>query len=115
MLTSSISSSHRLLAYSFAENSGLNETGNLSGQSNTLFSQHGIVESIGMIVLALIALVGIMFLVLTIYGGITWMIAEGDEAKVEKAKKIITNSVIGLVIIFAAYAISYFVISALTK
>jgi hypothetical protein len=112
MLTSP---NHKLLAYSFVEKSGLNETGDISGESHSMFSQHGIVESIGMVVFALITLLGVIFLVLTLYGGITWMIAEGDEAKVEKAKKIIINSVTGLVIVFAAYAISYFVISALTK
>ena len=37
------------------------------------------------------------------------MTAGGDEEKVTSAKKLLTNSVIGLIIIFAAFAIATFV------
>jgi hypothetical protein len=54
--------------------------------------------------------VGIIFLFLLIYGGIFWMTARGNESQVEKAKNIITNSLVGLIIVLLAYAISVFVI-----
>jgi hypothetical protein len=44
-----------------------------------------------------------------IYAGITWMIARGNEQKVAQAKDMIINSVIGIIIVFAAYAITSFI------
>ncbi|MDD5527929.1 MAG: hypothetical protein PHO56_03040 [Patescibacteria group bacterium] len=72
-------------------------------------------QIIGAIIQTLLGLLGVIFIVLLVYGGFTWMTAEGEEAKVEKAQTIIRNAVIGLIIIVSAYAISYFVISALNK
>lgn len=60
-----------------------------------------------------LSFLGVIFLVLTIYGGFLWMTAAGDEGKVESAKKMITAAIIGLIIIVSAYAISYFVINKL--
>jgi hypothetical protein len=115
MLLSLISLNNKLVAYNFLSDSGLNTTGAKSGESNSSVFSLSLTNGIGVAIYSLISLVGVIFLGLTIYGGITWMTAEGDEAKVEKAKKIIVNGVIGLVIIMAAYAISFFVINALTK
>jgi len=36
------------------------------------------------------------------------MMAEGNEQKVGKAKDLITNAIIGLIIVFTAYAITAF-------
>ncbi|MFA6428554.1 MAG: hypothetical protein WCW02_03365 [Candidatus Buchananbacteria bacterium] len=46
-----------------------------------------------------------------IYAGFTWMTAGGNDDKVAQAKSWIINSIIGLIIILAAYAISAFVFS----
>lgn len=62
-----------------------------------------------------LGVIGAIFLVLIIYGGVTWMTAGGQEQKVEKAKKIITNATIGLIIIFLAFAIVSFVIGKLEE
>ncbi|MCX6782298.1 MAG: Ig-like domain-containing protein [Candidatus Magasanikbacteria bacterium] len=56
---------------------------------------------------------GIVALVLILYGGFTWMTAGGSEEKIQKAKKILMNAVIGLIIILSAYAIVSFVLQAL--
>ena len=52
---------------------------------------------------------GTIFFVLTIYAGFLWMTAGGNEENIEKAKKVLTASVIGLVIILCAYSITYYV------
>jgi RsiW-degrading membrane proteinase PrsW (M82 family) len=57
----------------------------------------------------------VVFLILIIYGGILWMTAAGNEEKVKKAKELITEALIGLVIVLAAYAISYFVLNQLVN
>lgn len=60
-----------------------------------------------------LGVLGTIFLVLTIYAGFLWMTAGGEEEKTSKAKKLISNGVIGLIIILSAYAITSFVISNL--
>jgi len=40
-----------------------------------------------------------------IYGGYLWITSRGDEGIQEKAKKIITSSIIGFIVIFSAYTI----------
>ena len=62
---------------------------------------------------AALSLLGIIFLVLIIYAGFNWMTAQGDEKKVDTAKDTLTRAVIGLIIITAAYSITYFVFSNL--
>ncbi|MBI4812330.1 hypothetical protein HY798_02705 [Candidatus Falkowbacteria bacterium] len=44
-----------------------------------------------------------------IYGGYTWMTASGNEQQVEKAKGIIKNAVIGLIVVLAAYVVTAFI------
>lgn len=65
--------------------------------------------SIGFIIKALLSLLGTVFLILTIYAGILWMTAQGNDEKTGQAKKIIESAVIGLFIVVSAYAITAFV------
>ena len=76
-------------------------------------NQTGPESMISKVITTALTFVGVIFLVLAIYGGYTWMIARGNEQEVERAKNIIIAAVIGLVIVIAAYAISYYVINAL--
>ena len=71
-------------------------------------------ELIGNIIAVLLSVLGIIFVVLIVYAGFLYLTAGGEDDKVKKAKKLLTQSVIGLVIIVAAYAIAAFVIDALT-
>ena len=57
---------------------------------------------------------GIIFLIMIIYSGFQWMTAGGNEETISKAKKRIINATIGLIIVLAAYAITYFIIYNLT-
>ncbi|MDZ7798635.1 MAG: Ig-like domain-containing protein [Patescibacteria group bacterium] len=57
-------------------------------------------------VLGIVSLVAVSFL---IYGGILWMTSKGNEEKIAKAKKVIVNTVIGIVIILLSWAIVLFV------
>jgi hypothetical protein len=70
-------------------------------------------EIVAKIINTLLSILGVFFVGLMIYGGYTWMTAEGKEQKATKAKDTITAAVIGLLIIVSAYAISYFVIKML--
>lgn len=53
-----------------------------------------------------LGLLGLLFLLLTLYGGYKWMNARGNEDGIDTAKKTITAAVIGLVITLASYGIS---------
>ncbi|MBI4812329.1 hypothetical protein HY798_02700 [Candidatus Falkowbacteria bacterium] len=70
-------------------------------------------DIISTIIQIALSFLGVIFLVLMIYGGYLWMTASGNEQQVEKAKGMIKNALIGLIIVIAAYAISYFVVSKL--
>ena len=59
---------------------------------------------------SLIALVGIVFLILIIYGGFLWMTARGNDQQIEKAKKLLIAAIIGLMIVIAARLIVEFII-----
>jgi len=65
--------------------------------------------TIGKIVGAGLAFIGVLFLILMIYGGFTWMLARGNEQEITKAEDLIYSAVIGLVIVLAAYAITAYV------
>ncbi len=69
-------------------------------------------EIIGAIIGIVLSFLGIIFLCLIIYGGFVWMTSGGNEIKVLKAKNILRNSIIGLIIILSAYSITRFVIGA---
>ncbi len=69
---------------------------------------------IGNIIRILEGALGLVFLLLTIYAGYLYLTARGDEEHVKHAKGMMTQGVIGLVIILAAYAITGFVLNAIT-
>lgn len=68
---------------------------------------------VGLIINAFLSLFGIIFMILILYGGYKWMLAAGREEELTKAKDIIRSAIIGLIIVMAAYAISYFIALAL--
>lgn len=61
-----------------------------------------------------LGLVGIIFLILMVYGGFLWMTARGESEPVEKAQKIIKAAVIGIIIVMSAYAITMLVTGRLS-
>jgi hypothetical protein len=68
---------------------------------------------IGNIIKYALGFLGTIFLILIMYGGFLWMTAAGNEQQIEKAKKILTSSVVGLVIVILAYALSLFIINVI--
>ncbi len=84
----------------------LNTAATKSGTKDT-----GSIDSIvGTGIRTALTLVGLIFLVLMVYAGFLWMTARGDEAKIDKAKEIISAAIIGLIVVLGAYAITALVI-----
>jgi len=63
----------------------------------------------------LISILGIIFLIIVVYGGITWMTAQGEPKTVTKAKDMLIQGIIGMVVCLGAYALTYFVVQRLTE
>jgi len=70
---------------------------------------------IGNMIGAALGLLGVILVCIIIYAGFLWMTAQGNDEKVKQAKKMISNAVVGMVLIFAAYAITNFVVDSLTN
>lgn len=68
--------------------------------------------AMGGLIQQMLGMVGVVLVILIIYGGLMWMTAGGNEEKVTKAKKLLTSAIIGIVIIFGAYAITEFVLKS---
>lgn len=85
------------------------------GKNAGIASERSFEQIIGQIINVALSFLGIFFLGLMLYGGFRWMNAQGDDAEVKKAKDIIRNAIIGLVVIVAAFAISNFVLSSLVN
>ncbi len=73
----------------------------------------GLTDIIGNLINIFLGFLGLVFLVLMLYAGFQWMTAGGDEGKVKKAREVITQAIIGLIVVVAAYAISSFVLGSL--
>jgi len=96
----------------------LNKVG--SGGSNAPYQNitvgyNDLASIIGVVIQAFLGLLGVLFLVYILYAGYNWMVAQGDEEKVTKAKETIQRAIIGLIVIVGAYAISYWVFYVLIE
>ena len=80
---------------------------------DTVGGSQGPSSMVGSIIYASLGLLGTLFLVLIVYAGYLWMTAGGEEQQIEKAKSYIKNSVIGLIIVLAAFGITRFVLGSL--
>ncbi|MFA5248461.1 MAG: hypothetical protein WC415_04530 [Patescibacteria group bacterium] len=71
--------------------------------------------TIGRIIGVVLSFLGIVFFVLILVAGWRWMMAQGNEAEIDKAKQTMIAAVTGLIIVLAAYAITAFIGNNLTN
>lgn len=90
-----------------AEGTGHQEAGGQIGQTAP--------EIVGKIIKAFLSLLGVIFVLLMIYGGYLWFMSRGNDSEVKKAQDVIRNAVIGVMIVLAAYAITNFISGTLIK
>ncbi|MDO8261366.1 MAG: hypothetical protein Q7T50_07820 [Candidatus Magasanikbacteria bacterium] len=69
--------------------------------------------AIGKVIGVGLSFLGIIFMLLIIYGGFMWMFSRGNDQAVSKAKEVIKTATIGLVIVLSAYAITSFISTSL--
>ena len=98
-----------------AFDSGLFDTANHAGITTANISTNtSLAAIIGKIIGAFLSFLGVIFLVLVVYGGFMWMTAGGNTDQVTKARQVIINSAIGFLIVMLAYTITSFVTTELT-
>ncbi|MBU4369352.1 pilin [Patescibacteria group bacterium] len=69
-------------------------------------------ELVGDIIAYILGFVGVLALVMFIYGGITWMTSAGAPEKIKKGRDTIVWAIFGLAFVFLSYAILDFILNA---
>ncbi|MBU2229434.1 hypothetical protein KJ810_03450 [Patescibacteria group bacterium] len=70
-------------------------------------------ETVIAIIQWILGLLGIVGVIMILYGGFTWLTSGGNEEKIEKAKKIISAAIIGISIVILAWAVISYAVSSL--
>lgn len=73
----------------------------------------GLPTMAGKIIGAALSLLGVVFLVLMVYGGILWMTAHGNAEQLKKSRDVIIAAIVGLIVVLMAYAITSFIMDNL--
>ncbi|MFA5954197.1 MAG: hypothetical protein WC817_01515 [Patescibacteria group bacterium] len=99
----------------FAQGSDLNNSLDLNNIGNELgLSQETNVKIVvARIIRVLLGFLGIVAVLIVLYGGFQWMTAAGNEERVSSARATLTAGLIGLVIILSAYAIASYIITTI--
>src|SRR3989338_3623145 len=66
---------------------------------------------IASIIKTILGFLGIVAVIIILFGGFKWMTSGGNDDKVTEARKLIISGIIGLVIVVSAFAIASFVIT----
>lgn len=97
-----------------AQGPGLDDTAGLEDlQPEVRLPETDIYQFIYRIINSFLGLLGIILVGLITYGGWMYMTSEGDPDKIARAKKILQNSIIGLLVILSSFAIAAFVFNVL--
>ncbi len=83
-----------------------------TGQRTELFGESGVITNIINIMLFI---VGILAVIMLIYGGIRYVISGGDQTAVTNAKNTIMYAIVGLVVAILGYALVRWVTTSLTS
>ncbi len=67
-------------------------------------------EVIGKALNILISVLGIIFVILVVYGGVTWMTATGNADQVKKARSMIIEGALGMAVTLASYSLASYVV-----
>ncbi|RJO58868.1 hypothetical protein C4546_04685 [Candidatus Parcubacteria bacterium] len=74
------------------------------------FTSTDLKQTVLNIITFVLGLLGLIAVIMILYGGFIWLTAGGNEDKVDTAKKIISSAAIGLVVVLISWAIVNFVL-----
>lgn len=89
-------------------NYGLNDTAR-AAKLTGFGSADDLPSKIGLVIFTVLSFIGVIFLVIVIYGGFLWMTAGGNTEQTRKASTMIKNGVIGIIIISLSYGLTLFI------
>jgi hypothetical protein len=97
----------------------------LTGETNFGFTNFGsatnlgtnvpVVQTVAMFINILLSFLGVLAVVAIVIGGFRVMTSGGNEEQTAGGKKIMSAGLIGLIIIFVAYALAYFIVTQLAN
>jgi type IV secretory pathway VirB2 component (pilin) len=77
--------------------------------------QQCIQHVLGSVIKTAMGIVGSIALLMAVWGGFLWLTSMGNESRVETGKKTLIWSILGLVLIFGAYALTNYIFSAIAN
>lgn len=86
------------------------DTGLLATREASGLQEGSLAGFVSGIITAVLGIIGVVFLILIVYGGFMWMISQGDDTKVKKARELLYYAILGLIIVISAGAITKFVL-----
>ena len=72
-------------------------------------------ELVNSLVRNILGIVGALALFMFVYGGVLWMTSAGNSQRVEKGRETLIWATIGLIVIFASYAILNFIFTSIAS
>ena len=72
-----------------------------------------IYKLIGNVIKILLSFVGLLSVIFIVVGGIFYILSTGDPKRIQRAKSIITNAIIGLIIALVSFAAVTFIAGAI--
>lgn len=100
------------IVYAQSVKSGLEQIANQSGLN---IAGSDVATIIGNIIGTAMSFIAVLFFILMLYGGVRWMVSRGNDEEAKKALDTIIATVIGMVIVISAYAITSFVFESIKK
>ncbi len=99
----------RVYAAITTADTGLGKTAQNAGFKEDIY----VPQYVGIVISTLLGIIGVVFLIIIVYAGMQWMLAQGEETKISHARSMIFQAIIGLIIVFAAYALTSYVVGSL--
>lgn len=82
---------------------------------NPTTDENSVTVIVSQVIKVFLGLLATIFIILFIISGYNWMTSNGEEKKVKAAQETIKAAIIGLIIVVAAYIVTYFVFLALPE
>jgi hypothetical protein len=99
-----------ILMPSLVSAQGLKDAGKILGETDVGLTSD-LPVAVNQVIDMVFYITGTVFLLLIIYGGFVYLKSTGRENEIDRAKKILYTSIVGLVIITASYAITNLVLN----
>ena len=90
-------------------NANLQGAGTNLGYNSVTSGDNFINSAVGAIITVVLGFVGLIFFLMIFVAGYQWLASGGNADTIKKSKARLTNAVIGLIIVLAAYLITFFV------